>query len=487
MKWLNQFTPACLLQSVEVMLRVLRVRVLVILALIYLSLIGLIYHFLWKSHGLDNSIDSLFDSPGQGNSPQVNDDIVQFNFKRGKKFNFALQDNTTLPPTNLTSSHAPNNSLPRLELPPPLFGLSELSPPNYCIHAFYYMWYGNEVVDGQYMHWNHQYLPHWKPEITNKYPKGRHKPPDDIGASFYPEMGPYSSRDPLTMEKHMYQLRQAGVGVVSVSWYPRGIADDEGGPPDELIPQLLNTALRYSVKVTLHIEPYKNRTPLTVKNDLEYLHKQYAGHPAYYKLSRQSNKDPLPLVYVYDSYLSPAKDWGQVLTAEGADSIRGGELDAIVIGLLVEERHKQAIVQAGFDGFYTYFASDRFSYGSTVKNWRGLAKFAHEKGLIFIPSFGPGYNDERVRPWNKSNSKPRQNGGYYRKMFEAAVSHAYLPEHRSKVVSLTSFNEWHEGTQIEPAVPKVTGRFTYLDYRPHEPSYYLELTREGSTQLECSV
>jgi len=38
-------------------------------------------------------------------------------------------------------------------------------------------------------------------------------------------------------------------GVVTVSWYPPGASDDEGQPPDRLIPLLLDTAAKYDVKV----------------------------------------------------------------------------------------------------------------------------------------------------------------------------------------------------------------------------------------------
>ena len=467
-------------------MRVLRVRVLIVLSLIYLGLVGLIYQYLWRAHGLDNSIDSLFDSPGH--SQQGNDDIVQFNFRRGNGFSLHLTnttDNITVPPnrTLLTTQGKSHPVIIKSENM--LYDISSLGPPNYCIHTFYYMWYGDPESDGKYVHWNHEYIPHWKQDVTDKYPKGRHEPPDDIGASFYPELGPYSSNNPHTIETHMYQLRKAGVGVVSVSWYPMGTADDEGGPPDEIIPQLLDIANKYSIKVTIHIEPYKKRTPHTVRKDFEYIHSNYGNHPAFYKLARGDRT--LPLIYVYDSYLIPAKDWSTVLTAGGDDSIRGTSLDCIVIGLLVEERHKLAITQAGFDGFYTYFASDRFSYGSTIKKWPLLEKFAREKGLIFIPSFGPGYDDERVRPWNKVNSKPRQNGDYYTAMYKAAVANGYMPRENYKLVSLTSFNEWHEGTQIESAVPKTFNKYTYLDYSPRSPDYYLELTMQGSVRLECYV
>ena len=85
-------------------------------------------------------------------------------------------------------------------------------PPNYNIHTFYYPWYGNPKHDGKYLHWNHNFLQHWDKNQANKWPKGRHKPPDDIGATFYPELGAYSSQDPVVIDNHMQQMRMAGIG-----------------------------------------------------------------------------------------------------------------------------------------------------------------------------------------------------------------------------------------------------------------------------------
>lgn len=47
------------------------------------------------------------------------------------------------------------------------------------------------------------------------------------------------------------------------------------------------------------------------------------------------------------------------------------------------------------------------------------------------------------------------------------------------IVSITSFNEWHEGTQIEAAVPHDRGYGRkYLDYGGEQAAgMYMELTR----------
>ncbi len=64
-------------------------------------------------------------------------------------------------------------------------------------------------------------------------------------------------------------------------------------------------------------------------------------------------------------------------------------------------------------GFYTYFAVDGFTDGSTTANWAALEAWADDHELLFIPCVGPGYIDTRVRPWNERNTRSREEGAYY--------------------------------------------------------------------------
>ena len=113
-----------------------------------------------------------------------------------------------------------------------------------------------------------------------------------------------------------------------------------------------------------------------------------------------------------------------------------------------------------------------------------MSDFAAAHNLIFIPSFGPGYDDLQVRPWNRLTARDRKNGAYYQEGFKRARERT-----RGGMVSITSFNEWGEGTQIEPAVPKVVTSRNYLDYSPQGPDYYLQLTREMAEELgtDCGI
>lgn len=91
-------------------------------------------------------------------------------------------------------------------------------------------------------------------------------------------------------------------------------------------------------------------------------------------------------------------------------------------------------------------------------------------GLLFAPSVGPGYEDTGVRPWNGKTTRRRDAGRYYGDAWRAAL------RSRPHLVSVTSFNEWHEGTQIEPAVPFQRPGLRYNDYAPKVLSTYLNLS-----------
>jgi len=95
---------------------------------------------------------------------------------------------------------------------------------------------------------------------------------------------------------------------------------------------------------------------------------------------------------------------------------------------------------AGFTGVYTY---DIVTFGGS--RFGRFCAQAHNAGLLCAPSVGPGY--DAVRADGDGQLKPRRNGATYDAMWSAALRAS--PD----VVTITSYNEWGEGTQIEPARP----------------------------------
>ena len=327
--------------------------------------------------------------------------------------------------------------------------------PDPRVHAFYYPWYGTPEFDGEYRHWAHDQMGAVEHRVS--YPGG-----DDIGADFYPAGGCYSSNDPAVLARHMDELRSAGVGSLCASWW------GEGSFEDAAMPALLDAAARSGLKVSLHLEPLPGRDAAVCREALASYLGRYASHEA---LARDPERG-LPIVFVYDSYLSSVEEWRRLLAPAADLTIRGTDLDCFMIGLWVERHHGDDLHRAGFDGMYTYFATDGFTYGSSTVNWPAMAAFAREQGMTFVPCVGPGYADLRIRPWNTANQREREGGVYYRQMAASAL--AVEPA----MIGLTSYNEWHEGTQIEPAEARIAGGFRYRDYGSEGLDGYLTMTAE---------
>ena len=337
-------------------------------------------------------------------------------------------------------------------------------PVNYNVHTFYYSWFGVPQIDGEYNNWNHPIVPHWVDSTWNNagsYPGG-----DDIGANYYPQLGCYSSNDPEVITLHMKQIRDAGIGVVAISWWGKDSFSDQS------VRVYLDIAHHYGLKLAFHIEPvYK--TAEEFKALLEYISVNYSEHPAFYKLNGK------PFYYLYNSYKLNYQKWQSILIPDSLSSIRNTPLDGIFISLWTLRKDGEFALVSGFDGIYTYYATDGFHFGSTTSNWQNMSEYAKENDLIFIPCVGPGYIDTRIRPWNEKNTRNRNNGQYYEKMFMNAI------DANPDFIGITSFNEWHEGTQIEPAVPKKLSSYTYEDYgEDTDPLFYIKKTRELISEYE---
>src|SRR5947209_7047584 len=107
---------------------------------------------------------------------------------------------------------------------------------------------------------------------------------------------------------------------------------------------------------------------------------------------------------------------------------------------------------AGFDVVSTY---DIVVYGGN--KFARLCTEAHARQLLCAPSVGPGYDARRGS--GDPVVKSRRKGATYDAMWRSAVA-----AHADRV-TITSYNEWHEGTQIEPAAPSGRyGAYRYLSY-----------------------
>ena len=252
---------------------------------------------------------------------------------------------------------------------------------------FYYPWFGTPAHDGEYHHWQ----------------QNGHQPADDLASSFYPSRGAYSSSDPRVLDGQMGDIQSAGIDEAVVSWWGKGT------DTDERLPAVIEAARAHSIEVAAHLEPYTGRTIPRTAVDIAYL-KTLGIHD----------------FYVYRARDFPAADWQPLTTA--LDDVR----------LFAQTSLAGFADKAGFQGIYTY---DPVTYGAVT--FARICSSARKLGLLCAPSIGPGYSAQRAT--GDARVLDRRFGSTYDSMWKAASrAHADL-------FTITSYNEWNEGTQIEPA------------------------------------
>jgi glucose/arabinose dehydrogenase/PKD repeat protein len=294
---------------------------------------------------------------------------------------------------------------------------AELSP---NVHLFYYPWYGSPQVLGSWRHWS----------------QGGHSPPNDIGADFYPTAGPYDSGDFTgAVDQHMRWVRRSGAGVIVYSWWGQGSYEDG------LVRGVLDAAARHGIKVAWHLEPYSGRSAASTVDDIEYINDTYGDHPAFFRSAEHGGKSAF---YVFSSLSVPDEDWAA--------------LDEVTDENVVLAQTTDPSRVDHFSGLYTY---DGIA-GATAPGWETAGEYAKANGLVWSPSVAPGYLDDRAVPGNTTPTVGRANGAMYDQQWGNALdpTKGGVPTW----VSVTSFNEWHEGSTIEPASSTPPAGFGYQTY-----------------------
>jgi glycoprotein endo-alpha-1,2-mannosidase len=264
------------------------------------------------------------------------------------------------------------------------------------VAIFYYPWYSTPVHDGRWAHW---YVDRDGAPV--------------LSTAYFPSRGLYSSSNAKTVAAQMREIASVGVDTVVVSWW------GFGSPEDDRLGLVAQAAARQGLTVAIHVEPYRGRAPAKAAADIARLHEA----------------EGVEDFYVYDADRDPAVDW-----AEALDTLEGVRVFA----------HTTLVGRArasGFDGVYTY---DVVTWSGAL--FRRLCTQAHAAGLLCAPSVGPGY-DARLTTTDEV-VRDRLGGATYDRMWKTALRSG------ADVVTVTSYNEWQEGTQIEPARAQV-GRPSY--------------------------
>ena len=253
---------------------------------------------------------------------------------------------------------------------------------------------------------------------------------------------PYVSADRSAIERHVRQAQSAGVDVFALNWW------GPNNPTDGNLQALLSVASQLGFKVTVDFDmnsPFVHNTD-DVVNYLRHA-SQYFGNAAWF------HYDGKPVVVFYGIRKYDVGTWAGIRN----------QVDPGRQALWIGEGDVFSYLDV-FDGIYPYSiawspnpASQLASYASKTR-----AKGANK---LWVATVMPGYDDTRIR--QGGYARDRQGGAFYRTTWEGAIAT------QPAMISITSWNEWPEGSQIEPSV-------SYGDL-------YLQITRQYADRYKAGA
>jgi glycoprotein endo-alpha-1,2-mannosidase len=286
--------------------------------------------------------------------------------------------------------------------------------------AFYYGWYGNPQVSHGWRHWKD--VDPADKRIAN--------------TTGFPKYGAYDSHDPALLDRQVAAAHAAGITGFIASWWGRGSFEDRG------MPLLLAAAARHGLVVSAYYEKIDgNDSASRVRSavaDLDYLLAHYGSNKAWLRADGRS------VIFVYGRALNalPPALWHAVIARVRHDNPGG-------VALIAASLTPQYV--AVFDGASTYNITGQTQHKTPaqIRAWAHMAypkMVAAAKGKISTVTVIPGYDD---RDTGRPPPRPitdRHGDATYRALWREAIAAA--PDY----ILITSWNEWHEGSEIEPSV-----------------------------------
>ncbi len=331
------------------------------------------------------------------------------------------------------------------------------APPKLTL-AFYYGWYGNPELSGRWLHW-----------------EGVDSERKQIATStHYPVLGAYDSNDPKVIEQHCQWARGAGIDGFIYSWW--GVERYEEKP----LPRLLDTAQKHRLSVCIYYEAVPQPGDLrSVLPDLRHILQRFGRHPAYLKVEGR------PVVFVYGRAMEQLSlaQWAWVWETIAKEFPPG----VCAIGDSLGRSAARV-----FDGIHTYNpvlalqGKPLEAIQATIEaHYREALQTAGEFGRIACATIIPAYDDTKIR--KPGIRTERFHGEAYRKQWQAVLN--LNPDW----TLITSFNEWHEGSEIEPSVEhgerelrataEYAPRFKRLGERPRMATPLVALTGDAVANL----
>ncbi len=330
-------------------------------------------------------------------------------------------------------------------------------PKGPMVGVYYYPWYGGNDFHGR------------------KYMR-EHLVPVQV-----PELGEYNDRDDQIIGQHLDWCEYAGIGLWVTSWWGPGKMTDVTTKDHILThPDLKDMKIALFYETSGRMQDFTDVS--NIQSDIEYMAKTYFSHPNYYKI------DNKPVLFIYLTRVLSGKGLLKTVTDLMRNTASEEGFDLYIVGDQVFGQPPSSTDQLelldavtnydvyGSSGGKMYATQEKVElYYQAQAGWRSMA---HQVGTSFIPATAPGYNDTGVRDGHVPLSRKLSENDEFGSLFQAMINEAVtlVDEESDNLFMVTSWNEWHEDTQIEPVAVAPP---TNVDDSGNEQKYTAGLEYEG--------
>jgi hypothetical protein len=228
-----------------------------------------------------------------------------------------------------------------------------------------------------------------------------------------PVLGYYDSGSSDIIKKHIQLAKNVAIDGLILSWWGKNT------PTDSNIKKIVPLCESTGFKTSLYIENVNSLRDL--ETSLNYIETTYAHSSAFVRLNER------PVIFLFS----------RVLEQVPVESIRLLDTKFAIInyGFKISNLN-------GFSGFHEYLPPGQENKEIRQK-YLLASQIARKKNKLMAAPVMPGYDDQRLRKPGALTG--RKSGRYYKDTWRAALNC------RPDWILITSFNEWFEGTEIEPS------------------------------------
>lgn len=242
---------------------------------------------------------------------------------------------------------------------------------------------------------------------------------------------PYVSRDRAAMARHIEQAKAAGIDAFVVSWYGPRV---ENNQTETNLRVLLDEAAARGFRIAVDFEvtsPFIHSAG-DAQAALASLLATHAQHPAYLR------SDGKPVIFFWRQQRFDIGAWAAIRAA----------VDGARNSVWIEEGVDVSPLSV-FDGHHLYSVTwnPQTDLAYTANKFARLVRAkaaALAAPKIYVATVMPGYDDRKTGRGN-AFAVGREDGAYYARSWQAAIGS------QPDWIVITSFNEWPEGTYIEPS------------------------------------